>query len=68
MILKKVINFKFVGASRYTGYADKSIRLYLECGHDFSRKASHGVPKRARCRDCERGTCKVPRMVPSLST
>lgn len=26
--------------------------LHLECGHVSARKASHGVPQRARCMDC----------------
>ena len=31
-----------------------SIRLFLVCGHEVSRKLSQGVPRRTRCRDCER--------------
>jgi hypothetical protein len=59
MILRKVIKSEYVGASRYTGYVDKSIRLTFECGHDVTHKASNyngvgkSVPERARCRDCE---------------
>ncbi len=54
MQLQPVKSYEYVGASRYTGYIDQSIRLVLDCGHEQVRKASHGVPKRARCRDCER--------------
>lgn len=54
MILRAVKTHEYVGASRYTGYSHKSIRLFLECGHDLSRKASQGVPAKARCRECER--------------
>jgi hypothetical protein len=54
MILRAVKSFEYVGACRYTGYVHKSIRLYLECGHDQSRKASQGVPRRARCDECEK--------------
>lgn len=49
-----VARFKYVGACRYTGYVHKSIRLYLECGHEQQRKESQGVPARVRCRDCGR--------------
>jgi len=42
------------GACRYTGYEHKSVRLVLSCGHEQVRKASAGVPARARCKDCER--------------
>lgn len=51
-MLRKVVSFVYCGASRYTGYQDKSIRLDLECGHDQFRKASAGVPKRAKCNLC----------------
>ena len=54
MILRTVANFHYTGACRYTGYVAKSIRLELECGHEQVRKASAGVPGKARCRDCER--------------
>lgn len=53
-MLKNVDTHEYVGASRYTGYIPRSIRLVLECGHDQFRKASQGVPKRANCRECER--------------
>ena len=53
MILRKVLNFNYVGACRYTGYNAKSVRLQLECGHTITRKASDGVPMRAKCRECE---------------
>lgn len=53
MILQPVVNFFYCGASRYTGYEAKSIRLELLCGHEQFRKASAGVPNRARCRECE---------------
>jgi hypothetical protein len=53
--LKKVLTHEYVGACRYTGYLDKSIRLHLECGHEMTRKASAGAPQRARCYECERG-------------
>ena len=55
MILQRVINFRYVGACRYTGYEDKSIELFLACCHEQPyRKASQGVPQRARCQECER--------------
>ena len=53
MILQTVINHKYIGASRYTGYRNCSIQLNLECGHILRRKASTGLPMRARCRECE---------------
>ena len=53
LILQPVREFHYVGACRYTGYEDRSIRLVLACGHESVRKASAGVPTRARCRDCE---------------
>jgi hypothetical protein len=59
MIFRKVVKSEHVGASRYTGYIDKSIRLTLECGHDVTNKASSyegigkHIPEKARCRDCE---------------
>lgn len=53
-MFKAVANFEYAGACRYTGYVDKSIKLTLECGHELWRKASQGVPKRARCVECER--------------
>ena len=28
--------------------------LYVECGHTYPRKMSAGVPKKSRCKDCER--------------
>jgi hypothetical protein len=52
-MLRKVMNFDYVGACRYTGYNARSVRLTLECGHTTTRKASDGVPMRAKCRDCE---------------
>jgi len=55
MIFRKVIDFNFVGACRYTGYRHRSIRLVLDCGHEQpSRKASMKIPRKARCRECER--------------
>lgn len=54
MHLRTVITHEYVGASRYTGYIAKSIRLVLECGHEQVRKASAGVPNRAHCHVCER--------------
>lgn len=50
--LRKVSTFKYTGGCRYTGYIDKTIKLTLECGHELYRKASQGVPVKARCRDC----------------
>jgi bacterioferritin-associated ferredoxin len=51
---------EYVGACRYTGYVDKSIRLTLACGHEQYRKASQGIPVKARCRDCERAAAALP--------
>lgn len=53
MIFSRVVNFQYIGASRYTGYRNCSIKLNLECGHVLRRKASTGVPLKARCRECE---------------
>lgn len=53
MTLRKVIRVDYVGACRYTGYVPRSIKLHLECGHKLVRKASTGVPERAKCRECE---------------
>lgn len=50
--LRKVARFEYTGASRYTGYRAKSVKLFLECGHENFRKASQGVPERAQCRAC----------------
>ncbi len=61
MILQSVTDFEYVGACRYTGYEAKSIRLTLACGHEQAfRKASAGIPKRARCRECERDRLSSP--------
>lgn len=55
IVLRRVIDVAFVGACRYTGYVAKSNQFTLECGHKTGhRKASAGVPKRARCAECER--------------
>ena len=51
MIFRRVIDHESCGEGRYTEYDNKSIYLILECGHDQYRKASMGVPDRARCRD-----------------
>jgi len=60
--LKKVLSYEYVGACRYTGYLDKSIKLTLDCGHEMTRKASAGHPQKARCYYCERD---APRMTKS---
>lgn len=52
-IIVKVIGHSYIGASRYTGYIAKTIWLHLACGHEAFRKASAGVPNKARCRECE---------------
>jgi hypothetical protein len=49
---RDVVSHAYVGACRYTGYIARSIRLTLECGHTMTRKASQGVPRKARCYDC----------------
>jgi hypothetical protein len=54
MIFRPVTAHEYVGASRYTGYVARSIMLTLACGHQQFRKASDGIPHKARCRDCER--------------
>lgn len=54
-MMQPVERFEYVGACRYTGYAHRSIRLFLKCGHEQpARKASQGVPAKAKCRQCER--------------
>lgn len=55
-MLRAVRDIEYTGACRYTGYVAKSIRLHLECGHELYRKASQGIPARARCRECERSS------------
>ena len=52
--LRKVTAHAYVGACQYTSNVPRTIRLTLECGHESFRKASAGVPKRARCKDCVR--------------
>ncbi len=53
-MLQHVIDSEYVGACRYTGYIPRSLKLTLRCGHEQYRKASQGVPKRARCAECEK--------------
>ena len=52
--LRKVTKSAPIGGSRYTGYVAKSIEMSLDCGHKAYRKASDGIPRRARCRECAR--------------
>jgi hypothetical protein len=59
MTMRNVTSHEYVGACRYTGYVAKSIKLLLECGHENYRKASQGVPERAKCRDCSLGRSPV---------
>ena len=53
MIFQRVMDHEYTGACRYTGYIARSIKLTLFCGHEQVRKASQGVPMKARCRDYE---------------
>lgn len=53
-VYQPVVRTEYVGACRYTGYIDRSIRFYLACGHEVTRKASQGTPTRIKCRDCGR--------------
>lgn len=53
-VFQSVAQHEYTGACRYTGYIAKTIKLTLQCGHEQFRKASQGVPAKARCRDCER--------------
>jgi hypothetical protein len=53
VIFRKVMRVNYVGASRYTGYRNRTAKLKLECGHLRYQKASQFVGERARCRDCE---------------
>lgn len=68
-VFQNVVNHDYVGACRYTGYENKSIRLKLECGHEIQDKASRFegkgkcIPKRARCRDCEHQRANSPGFV-----
>ena len=50
--LVPVRRHEYTGACRYTGYQNKTIKLFLECGHMQFRKLSQGVPARARCSKC----------------
>lgn len=52
--LVAVRDHEYTGASRYTGYIHKTIKLILACGHEQYRKASAGVPQKAHCRECAR--------------
>lgn len=58
-IYQRVTDIAYVGACRYTGYVAKSLKLHLACGHEQYRKASQGVPLKAKCRDCERTPSSV---------
>lgn len=61
---REVLKVEWTGASRYTGYIAKSLRIQLKCGHELFRKGSQGIPKgRCRCRECgmiARGMIKDP--------
>lgn len=50
--LHKVIK---VESYRYYKAHGDTLVLTLDCGHEVSRKASAGVPKRAVCPRCELG-------------
>lgn len=54
MIFRDVVDAEDCGASRYTGYVHKSMRLRLVCGHEKYRKISQGQPFKVRCIECER--------------
>jgi hypothetical protein len=58
-MMRAVKTFEYTGACRYTGYIPKSIRLVLECGHEQLRKASQGVPKKAKCHHCEHDAAQI---------
>jgi hypothetical protein len=60
MMLRSVKYHEYTGACRYTGYVHKTIKLTLDCGHENYRKASQGVPMKARCRDCARTAADTP--------
>ena len=51
-IWRKVIKTHYY---RYYKAHGDSIILTLECGHEVSRKASQGVPKKVICPRCEQG-------------
>ena len=53
VVMRRVVKSEYVGACRYTGYIAKSIQLTLECGHEQFRKASQGIPLKAKCRECQ---------------
>lgn len=50
---RRVTGTELCGASRYTGYVDKSLKLHLSCGHYLIRKRSAYVPHTALCVTCE---------------
>jgi hypothetical protein len=53
-IMRSIKSHEYIGACRYNGYINNSIRLILDCGHEQMRKASSGVPRTiVRCRACE---------------
>ena len=52
LVMRRVVKSEWVGACRYTGYIAKSVRLILDCGHEIVRKASQGIPRKSKCREC----------------
>ena len=59
--MRNVVSSEFCGACRYTGYVARTIHLTLECGHEVYRKASAGIPRKAKCRECSLGRKSVDR-------
>lgn len=53
-VLCDVVDSEYCGGCRYTGYINKTIHLTLACGHEMYRKASAGIPRKARCHECSR--------------
>jgi len=53
-VFKKTVESYLYGASRYTGYINKSRYFKLECGHEDRRKASVPYPQngKMKCRQC----------------
>lgn len=55
MMFRNMVSAEYCGASRYTGYVARSVRIKLECGHELIRRASEfGTQSKFHCRDCDR--------------
>lgn len=53
-IRRRVVMLARTGGSRYTAFQEKSVRLFLACGHERVQKQSRHFPRVAMCLDCMR--------------